>query len=86
MNQPKEVKIKSHDGEEIAVALYMPEGDGPFPVLLAASPYRYDNNALPPTPQFFGGKPGPLGFMWARDMSTPIWMCGARASRGASSA
>ena len=41
---PREVKIKVHDGVEIAVALYMPEGQGPFPALLAPSPYRYDNN------------------------------------------
>ncbi len=27
---PREVKIDVHDGEEIAMALYMSEGDGPF--------------------------------------------------------
>lgn len=59
---PKEVKIRVHDGEEIAVALYMPDGDGPFPVLLAASPYRYDNNILPPSPQFLWRETGPIGF------------------------
>ena len=37
--KPREVKIRVHDGVEIAVALYMPDGDGPFPVLLAPSPY-----------------------------------------------
>ena len=30
-NQPREVKIRVHDGVEIAVALYMPEGEGQFP-------------------------------------------------------
>jgi predicted acyl esterase len=45
--KPREVKIRVHDGVDIAVALYMPEGDGRFPVVLGASPYRYDNNALP---------------------------------------
>lgn len=59
---PREVKIRVHDGVEIAVALYMPEGDGPFPVLLAASPYRYDNNTLPATPQFLWRETGPIGF------------------------
>ena len=62
MFKPREVKIKVHDGVEIAVALYMPEGEGPFPVLLAASPYRYDNNALPPTPQFLWRETGPIDF------------------------
>ncbi|MES2910656.1 MAG: CocE/NonD family hydrolase, partial [Pseudomonadota bacterium] len=30
------------DGVEIAVRIYRPAGPGPFPVLYAASPYRYD--------------------------------------------
>ncbi len=59
--KPREVKIRVHDGIEIAVALYMPEGAGPFPVLLGSSPYRYDNNALPATPQFLWRETGPIG-------------------------
>ncbi len=59
--KPREVKIRVHDGVEIAVALYMPEGNGPFPVVLGASPYRYDNNALPATPQFLWRETGPIG-------------------------
>jgi len=59
--KPREVKIRVHDGVEIAVALYGPEGDGPYPVVLAASPYRYDNNALPATPQFLWRETGPIG-------------------------
>ncbi len=58
----KEVKITVHDGVEIALALYMPDGPGPFPVLLAASPYRYDNNTLPATPQFLWRETGPIDF------------------------
>ena len=60
--QPREVKIRVHDGVEIAVALYMPAGNGPFPALLAASPYRYDNNALPASPQFLWRETGPIEF------------------------
>jgi predicted acyl esterase len=60
--KPREVKIRVHDGAEIAVALYMPEGSGPFPVLLAASPYRYDNNDLPASPQFLWRETGPIDF------------------------
>jgi len=59
---PREVKIKVHDGVEIAVALYMPEGQGPFPALFAPSPYRYDNNLLPATPQFLWRETGPIDF------------------------
>ncbi len=57
--KPREVKIRVHDGVEIAVALYMPDGDGRFPIVLGASPYRYDNNALPATPQFLWRETGP---------------------------
>ncbi len=59
---PREVKIRVHDGVEIAVALYMPEGQGPFPVLLGASPYRFDNNTLPASPQFLWRETGPIDF------------------------
>jgi len=59
--KPREVRIRVHDGVEIAVALYMPEGEGPYPVVLGASPYRYDNNALPATPQFLWRETGPIG-------------------------
>ena len=58
--KPHEVKIRVHDGVDIAVALYMPDGDGRFPVVLGASPYRYDNNALPATPQFLWRETGPI--------------------------
>jgi putative CocE/NonD family hydrolase len=59
---PREVKVRVHDGVEIAVALYMPAGDGRFPVLLAPSPYRYDNNSLPASPQFLWRETGPIDF------------------------
>ncbi|HEV2624258.1 MAG TPA: CocE/NonD family hydrolase [Xanthobacteraceae bacterium] len=59
--KPREVKIRVHDGVEIAVALYLPNGDGPFPTVLGASPYRYDNNVLPATPQFLWRETGPIG-------------------------
>jgi uncharacterized protein len=58
--KPREAKVRVHDGVEIAVALYRPVGDGPFPVVLAASPYRYDNNTLPATPQFLWRETGPI--------------------------
>jgi uncharacterized protein len=62
----REVKIRVHDGVEIAVALYMPEGDGPFPVVLGPAPYRYDNNTLPASPQFLWRETGPIGLYVAR--------------------
>src|ERR1700730_16408375 len=64
--KPREVKIRVHDGVEIAVALYMPAGEGPFPVVLAPSPYRSDNNTLPATPQFLWRETGPIELYVAR--------------------
>ena len=60
--RPREVKIRVHDRVEIAAALYMPAGGGPFPVLFAPSPYRYDNNSLPASPQFLWRETGPIEF------------------------
>jgi predicted acyl esterase len=61
-----EAKVRMRDGIEIALALYMPQGEGRFPVLLGASPYRYDNNALPASPQFLWRETGPIEFYTGR--------------------
>lgn len=54
--------IAARDGVKLAVAVYRPEGDGPFPALLAASPYRFDNDAQPAIPAFMYRETGPIGF------------------------
>src|SRR3974390_397405 len=59
---PQIVKVQVGDGAEIAVALYSPEGNGPHPALFAASPYRFDNNILPASPQFLWRETGPIEF------------------------
>jgi putative CocE/NonD family hydrolase len=56
----KDIYIPMQDGTKIAVAIYRPEGPGPFPTLFAASPYRYDNNELPASPQFLWRETGPI--------------------------
>lgn len=58
----QEVSITVRDGVEIGAAVYAPEGNGRFPALLAASPYRYDNDMLPAGPQFLGRETGPIEF------------------------
>ena len=83
--QPREVQIRVHDGVEIGVALYMPEGNGPFPVLFAPSPYRYDNNALPAGPQFLWRETGPIEFYVAHGYVYATWTCAAAASPAATS-
>jgi uncharacterized protein len=56
----REVRIRVRDGTEIGAAIYAPDGPGRFPALLAASPYRYDNNVLPASPQFLWRETGPI--------------------------
>jgi len=58
----REHAISVRDGTTIGVAVYAPEGSGRFPALLAASPYRYDNNVLPAAPQFLWRETGPIEF------------------------
>src|SRR5262245_7654107 len=48
-----------------AIAVYLPNDAGRYPTLFAASPYRFDNNLLPPTPQF----------LW-RDTGASKWYLG----------
>lgn len=60
MIEEKDVFIRMRDGVQIATRIYRPDGSGPFPVLYAASPYRYDNNELPATPQFLWRETGPI--------------------------
>jgi uncharacterized protein len=59
---PEIFQFDARDGVGLAAAVYRPIGDGPFPVLFAASPYRFDNNGLPASPQFLWRETGPIGF------------------------
>src|SRR5262249_46895836 len=59
---PAIAMVKVRDGTEIAVAVYSPKGRGPFPALFAPSPYRFDNNELPASPQFLWRETGPIDF------------------------
>ena len=54
------VQINVRDGTSIGARIYRPDGAGPFPALLAASPYRFDNNRLPASPQFLWRETGPI--------------------------
>ena len=63
---PREETITMRDGVKIGVGIYAPSGSGKLPALLAASPYRYDNNVLPASPQFLWRETGPIEFYVAR--------------------
>ena len=59
---PEVHMVKVRDGEEIGVAVYRPQSEGTYPCLFAASPYRFDNNSLPASPQFLWRETGPIDF------------------------
>ena len=52
--------VRMRDGVKIAAAVYLPKGAGRFPALLAASPYRFDNNLAPALPVFLWRETGPI--------------------------
>ena len=60
--------IRMRDGVKIAAAIYLPKGAkraGPttrLPTLLAASPYRFDNDIAPALPVFLWRETGPIGW------------------------
>jgi len=54
------ISVLMSDGVEVSVRIYRPDGPGPFPTLFAASPYRYDNDDVPPTMVFFWHEVGPI--------------------------
>ncbi len=62
IESPEILTIAARDGVELSAALYKPAGPGPFPVLFAAAPYRFDNNILPASPQFLWRETGPIDF------------------------
>jgi uncharacterized protein len=58
----EDVSIAVRDGTSMGARVYRPEGAGPYPALLAAAPYRFDNNILPASPQFLWRETGPIDF------------------------
>ncbi len=44
MIDEKDIRVRMRDGVHVALRIYRPDGPGPFPVLFAPAPYRYDND------------------------------------------
>ena len=59
---PQCFEFAARDGMRLAVAVYKPDAPGRYPALFAASPYRFDNNDLPASPQFLWRETGPIDF------------------------
>lgn len=58
---PEIVEFAARDGTRLSAAVYRPQDGGRHPAVFAASPYRFDNNALPASPQFLWRETGPIG-------------------------
>lgn len=56
------VEIAVLDGTTIAAAIYLPRSTTRCPTLLAASPYRFDNNVAPALPVFLWRETGPIDY------------------------
>jgi predicted acyl esterase len=54
------VSFAARDGVRLAAAVHRPDAGAPVPALLAASPYRFDNDTLPASPQFLWRETGPI--------------------------
>lgn len=60
--EPEVMYFAARDGTRLAAAVYKPQGVAACPTLFAASPYRFDNNSLPASPQFLWRETGPIEF------------------------
>ena len=58
---PEVHAVAAHDGVELAVAAYRPEGHDPVPAPLAATLERFDNDILPAIPAFMFRETFPIG-------------------------
>ena len=54
------VQITVPDETSIGARIYRPDSAGPYPALLGAAPYRFDNNSLPASAQFLWRETGPI--------------------------
>jgi putative CocE/NonD family hydrolase len=62
MIDEKDIRVRMRDGVHVALRIYRPDGPGPFPVLFAPAPYRYDNDDLPAYPMFLWRETGPIAW------------------------
>jgi putative CocE/NonD family hydrolase len=59
------IEIAACDGVKLGLRVYRPDDAGKHSALFGASPYRFDNNSLPASPQFLWRETGPIDFYLA---------------------
>lgn len=55
-----DIYVPMRDGVRMALRIYRPDGDGPFPALFAASPYMYATDDIPHSRMFLWREVGPV--------------------------
>lgn len=60
MRVTDDIMVPMRDGVKIALRLYLPDDDGAYPTLFAASPYRFDTDHLPVHSMFPWRETGPV--------------------------
>jgi uncharacterized protein len=56
----RDLVVEARDGTRLSADLYLPDPEGPFPTLFAASPYRKDLGRLPVSTAFRFRETGPI--------------------------
>ena len=56
------VSVTMRDGVQISAAVFLPAAPGRYPTLLAASPYRFDNDYAPAIPMYLWRETGPVAW------------------------
>ncbi len=68
-----EVEIPTRHGVVMRADVVLPEGEGPFPVLIAASPYQKSLRRLPAHPMFPFRETGPIDF-YVSEGYAHVWL------------
>jgi putative CocE/NonD family hydrolase len=61
-----DVKVAMRDGVELSLRIYLPDGDGRYPALFAASPYQHEFDDVPAYPLFLWRETGPVAWYVAQ--------------------
>ncbi len=70
---PTEIEVRTRYGDTVRADVYLPSSQGPYPVLLAASPYQKALAHLPVHPQYPFRESGPIEF-YLRHGYAYVWM------------
>ena len=57
-----DVKVAMRDGVQISLRIYLPDADGRYPALFAASPYQHEFDDVPAYPLFLWRETGPIAW------------------------